>query len=378
MSGATGWAPLWASDIAGPVLGASGRGSGTVVALRRGDERVFLTDGHTAYGGREPVGADTRFEIGSLTKVLTALLLAERVARGEVAYGSRVSGLLPPGVTLGEHGAPVTLLHLATHTSGLPRLPPGLPASARGRWLTNPYEAFSADDLMTAVGRTRPRFVPGTRVRYSNFGVGLLGRLLVGAGGSGVDGYGALLGARVLRPLGLERTDCGELSQATGYWHRHAQPPWRIPGLPAAGAVRSSGRDLLRLLDALIDPGEVPEPFLRAGLADVVRPRLALPRGDRRLALIWNIQPRPGHDLYHHSGGTRGFSSFAGFSPRTGVALVALTNTAPRMGSPFIQSAYEALRALASERAGAGARGGVSSLDPAVTAVPFDPAAVRR
>lgn len=345
----------WAAEAAAPLLGTRSGASGTVVALRLGDERVFLAEGRTAHVGGDPVDADTRFEIGSLTKVLTALLLAEQAARGEVAHDDPVSRFLPPGTGPRPRGTPMTLLHLATHTSGLPRLPPGLLASGRARWLSNPYAAFSHDDLLRAVRRTRPRFEPGSRLRYSNFAVGLLGHLLVRAAG-GADAYGTdaaccyetLLTARVLHPLGLLGTDCAaDLPQATGYWHGRARPAWRIPGLPAAGAARSSGRDLLQLLDALIDPGTTAEPSLRAGLADVLRPRLAVPRGTRRLGLIWNIQPRPGHDLYHHSGGTHGFSSFAGFSPQSGVALVALTNTAPAMNSTFIQRAYDALRSLA-------------------------------
>lgn len=353
----------WAAETAAPLLDAARSGAGgTVVALRLGDERVFITEGRTARGGGEAVDADTRFEIGSLTKVLTALLLAEQAARGEVALDDPVSRFLPPGTGPRLRGAPMTLLHLATHTSGLPRLPPGLLASGRSQWLSNPYAAFSHDDLLHAVRRTRPRFEPGSRVRYSNFAVGLLGQLLVRAADSHdprddcKSDYETLLAARVLRPLGLHRTDCSaDLPQATGYWHGRARPAWRIPGLPAAGAARSSGRDLLRLLDLLIDPdatadvmaNPAPEPSLRAGLADVIRPRLVVPRTTRRLGLIWNIQPRPGHDLYHHSGGTRGFSSFAGFSPQARVAVVALTNTAPAMNSAFIQRAYDALHSLA-------------------------------
>ncbi|MEU3460914.1 serine hydrolase domain-containing protein [Streptomyces sp. NPDC006733] len=339
----------WAAEAAAPLLTDLAGASGTVVALRYGDERAFLAEGRTAHGGGDPVDADTRFEIGSLTKVLTALLLAEQAARGEVAHTDPVSRLLPPGAGPRTRGAPMTLLHLATHTSGLPRLPPGLVASGRGHWLSNPYAAFSTDDLLRAVRRTRPRSAPGTRVRYSNFGVGLLGHVLARAAGTPEDGgYEHLLAARVLQPLGMTRTDCAaDLPQATGYRHGRARPAWRIPGLPAAGAARSSGRDLLRLLDALIDPTAAADPSLRAGLADAVRPRLVLPRDTRRLGLVWNIQPRPGHDLFHHSGGTRGFLSFAGFSPQAGVGLVALTNTAPSMSSTFIQRAYDALRSLA-------------------------------
>ncbi|WP_326812686.1 beta-lactamase family protein [Streptomyces scopuliridis] len=354
--------PDWARRPADAIRAAAPRSRAVAVALRHGDRRAVVTYGSTSHHGGIPVTADTRFEIGSLTKCFTALLLAEQVARGEVAYGDPLARFLPPEALPRPRGGPITLLHLATHTSGLPRLPPGLLGSAAADWFSNPYARFSTADLLRALARTRPHARPGERVRYSNFGVGLLGHLLTRAAPVGRQGYGDLLAARVLGPLGLSRTSCGpDLPQATGYWHGRARPPWLIPGLAGAGAVRSSARDLLGLLDAVLDaapdtpsgsapsvPVPAPVPVtLRTALVDVVRPRLALRDGGKRLALIWNIRVRPDGDVYHHSGGTRGFSAFAGFSPRHRTALVALTNTTPAADQAFIQSAYNALLSLA-------------------------------
>lgn len=306
------------------------------VAAVRGDERTVLCDG--------PVEEDTRFETGSLTKTFTALLLAELTARGEVRYGDRADRYLPFRLP----GPPLTLLHLATHTSGLPRLPPGLLTRAiRSGWLSNPYAGFSEDDLLASLRRTRLRHRPGSRVLYSNFGGGLLGHVLArAAGGTGGD-YPALLAERVTGPLGLADTDCDpHRPQATGHWHGRPRPALLMPGLAAAGAVRSSARDLLRVLAALLDPVTVPDPALRTALAEVQRPRLGVPRTGSRLCLVWNLRPRPGGALLHHSGGTRGFTAFAGFLPGSGTGLVALTNTAPTPLAPFVQAAYGALRGL--------------------------------
>ncbi|MGO4424420.1 serine hydrolase domain-containing protein, partial [Streptomyces sp. MCAF7] len=256
----------------------------------------------------------------------------------------------------------ITLTHLATHTSGLPRLPPGLLRSAAPLLFTNPYAAFTPDDVLRALARTRLRAAPGTRVRYSNFGLGLLGHALTGA----ADGtpYPALLDARVLRPLGLRDTGCATSAaeggaQATGYWYGRVRPAFRIPGLPAAGALRTSARDLLALVEAILDPAPAPAPAvastavpaavpaaLRTALRDVTRPRVRLPNG-RGLSLVWNIRRRPdGSDLYHHSGATRGFTAFAGFNPRHATALVALANAAPGPGNALVQEAYDALIGL--------------------------------
>ncbi|MFF5822495.1 serine hydrolase domain-containing protein [[Kitasatospora] papulosa] len=318
-----------------PLLEAA-RGPAAAVAAVRGTERAVLGSGRA--------GEAARFETGSLTKTFTALLLAELAARGEVRYGDRADRYLPFRLP----GPPLTLLHLATHTSGLPRLPPGLLTRAvRSGWLSNPYAGFGEDDLLDALRRTTLRHRPGSRVHYSNFGGGLLGHVLArAAGGTGGD-YAALLAERVTGPLNLLDTDCDpDRPQLTGHWHGRPRPALLMPGLTAAGAVRSSARDLLRVLTLLLHPDNAPHPVLRTALAEVQRPRLRVPRTGSRLCLIWNLRPRPDGALLHHSGGTRGFTAFAGFLPASGTALVALTNTAPTPLAPFVQSAYGTLRGL--------------------------------
>jgi CubicO group peptidase (beta-lactamase class C family) len=269
-----------------------------------------------------------------------------------VRYDDPVERFLPParGRT---HGGPITLLSLATHTSGLPRNPPGLQLRAVPRWFSNPWAGFTERHLVAARRRSRPK--SGGRTRYSTFGIGLLGHALGVAAGMP---YPELLAQRVLIPLGMSDTDCGERAGpdlAVGYWHGRPRPPAALGGMPAAGAVRSTGRDLLRYVDALARPdsGEHPLPAaLRTALAEAVLPREAVtPAGDGQ-GLVWNIRERPRHELYFHSGGTRGFTAFAGFSPQTGTALVALANTSPSPRAPFIQQAYLLLRELAAAEAG--------------------------
>ncbi|MGW5865112.1 serine hydrolase domain-containing protein [Streptomyces sp. NPDC055239] len=364
--------PGWAVDLLAGLRGAAPGASAVALAVRRGDEHVVLVTGDTAWRGGAPAGPDTRFETGSLTKTFTALLLAEMAARGEVALDDPISRFLPRGSAPHLQDGRITLLHLATHTSGLPRLPPGFLRRGAPSWFSNPYAGYSPADLRRALAHTRPRAAPGARVHYSNFGVGLLGDLLIRAANgrtgpeparpdpAGPDladgGFDRLLSDRVLGPLGLTRTNCAaDQPQAIGHWHRRERPAWQMPVLPAAGAVRSSARDLLTALDALLDPAGTPAipDTLRTALVDVTTPRIALPRTGSRIGLIWNIRPRPGHDLCHHSGGTRGFTAFAGFSPQTGVALTALANTSPALTGAFIQRAYLDLRALARDASAA-------------------------
>ncbi|UFQ19797.1 MULTISPECIES: serine hydrolase domain-containing protein [Streptomyces] len=343
--------PAWAVDLLRALRDAAPGASTVALAVRHGPEHALLATGETAWRDGTPADADTRFEIGSLTKTFTGLLLAEMVARGEVAYNDPISRFLPRFATPGLRGSPITLLHLATHTSGLPRLPPGLLRKSVPTWFSNPYACFSSDALLDALARTRPRAAPGVRVHYSNYGVGLLGELLVRAAHGPGGAFATLVAERVLDPLGLTRTSCAaDQPQATGYWHGRARPSWHMAGMAGAAAGRSCARDLLTVLDGLCAPGAIPPEVpdtLRTALTDVTVPRIALPATGTRIALVWNIRPRPGHDLYHHSGGTRGFTCFAGFSPRTRVAFAALANTSPSLSGGFIQRAYLELRGLA-------------------------------
>ncbi|MFJ4947054.1 serine hydrolase domain-containing protein [Streptomyces sp. NPDC088760] len=343
-------APATAHQALRMLLSSAPTASAIAVGLHHNGQRALFVRGRTAHHGGVPADARTRFEIGSLTKTFTALLLAEQAARGELNLGDPLARHLPAGTLLPPGGRAMTLTHLATHTSGLPRLPPGLLRSAVPRLFTNPYAVFGTDDVFHALARTRLRATPGTRVRYSNFGAGLLGHVLTGAAGS--HSYPALLDVRVLKPLGLQDTSCTAAApeggtQVTGYWRRRARPPFHIPGLPAAGALRSSADDMLTLTEALLAPASVKVPTaLETALRDVPRPRLRLPRGSS-LALIWNIHSRrDGSLLYHHSGGTRGCTAFAGFVPHHGTALVALANTAPGTDNNLIQAAYNTLIAL--------------------------------
>jgi CubicO group peptidase (beta-lactamase class C family) len=121
----------------------------------------------------DPVTDASVFQIGSVTKVVTALLLADAVARGELTLDTPLAHCLPGA----RVPSPITLEQLATHTAGLPRLPPGLLRQAL-RHRADPYRDVTAGYLVGALAATRPRSAPGARVRYSNFGAALLAEAL--------------------------------------------------------------------------------------------------------------------------------------------------------------------------------------------------------
>ncbi|MEU1054522.1 serine hydrolase domain-containing protein [Streptomyces sp. NPDC005876] len=344
------------------LLSAMPDASAVAVALHRRGRRALVVRGRTAHRGGVPATADTRFEVGSLTKTFTALLLAEQAARGELGLDDPLARHLPAGTAVPHRGTPITLTHIATHTSGLPGVPPAFPrllpalsaVLLQAPWcaLSGAYAAYRSEQALRALGHIRLAARPGSRVRYSNYAVGLLGQALPTAA-AGLP-YPDLLRTRVLHPLGLRDTTTAAhpppgTSQAIGYWRRRPQPPLRMPAFTASGELRSSARDLLTLTEALITPDSLPglPHALRAALREVQRPRLRLPRRRGMLALIWNIRPRPdGSHLYFHTGGTFGFTAFAGFSPEHRTALVVLANTSAGRRNDIVQQAYTTLTGL--------------------------------
>lgn len=334
------------SEYLTPLLTAAPHASAVAIAAIRGTEQALLCSGHEARRGSTATTADTRFELGSVTKTFTALLLADLVAKGEVRYDDPITAYLPPQATPPlRRDTPITLIQLATHTSGLPRLPPGMIRIALPKWFSNPYADFTEEHLNRSVARCRIRASRRTRVHYSNFGVGLLGHVLATAADTD---YPNLVATRILDPLGLNRTTCDpDQAQAVGYRHGRPQPPWRIPGLPAAGAIRSSAQDLQRYLQAHLTPDTTALP---QALYEMRQARVTKPGSKDQLSLVWNLRSYEKYDLLFHDGGTRGFTAFIGFSPQAQTGLAALTNTTPTLRSHFIQDAYTALKKMINEK----------------------------
>ena len=172
---------------------------GIVVGLIEPQGRRIVAHGSMAQGDAQPVDGDTLFEIASVTKVFTTLLLADMVRRGEVALDDPVAKFLPPDVKVPERGRAITLEDLATHTSGLPRMPSNF---APRDW-ANPYADYSVDQLYAFLSDYTLTRDVGTQYEYSNLGMGLLGHVL--ARRAGTD-YETLVGSRIAKPLGMDGT----------------------------------------------------------------------------------------------------------------------------------------------------------------------------
>jgi serine-type D-Ala-D-Ala carboxypeptidase/endopeptidase len=303
--------------------GVGGRYQGLAVGVLGAARAATVGVGHVEAGGHR-VDGETSFQIGSVTKVVTALLLAVAVVRGEVTLDQRLDTLIPLAANHRD-GPPITLGDLATHTSGLPRLPPGLWRQAR-RNRHDPYASFTTGDLVQAL-TAPPKLPAGRTVRYSNYGAGVLGEALSRA----VDlPYRQLVADRITGPLGMSRTgvDRPSMGDNTAEGHSRRRRPvddWHLPALAGAGALRSTAADMLAFLDAHLEPASSP---LAQAIELSIAPRHQL-RGALRIGLGWHVLDRRRRaPVWWHNGGTGGFFSFVGFVPDTQVAVAVLTNTA--------------------------------------------------
>jgi CubicO group peptidase (beta-lactamase class C family) len=280
-------------------------------------------------------------ELGSITKVYTAVLLADAVERGEVALDDPVAAHLGLSAPLRPALERVTLASLATHTSGLPRLPPGLVRYAL-RHGDDPYGALDDERLVEAFRRARVR--RAGRFRYSNLGPALLGLALARRAGSA--SYGELLRERVCAPLDLSATWAWApdgAARADGHDRRGRRvSPWRLDGIAGAGAVVATVGDLLGFLVANAEP---PPSALGRALRATHAPRTR--RGGIEIGLGWlrarGRRDRP--DVLWHSGGTGGFRSFAALAPGRPAAVAVVANSrhgVDRLGQKLLQELLEA------------------------------------
>jgi serine-type D-Ala-D-Ala carboxypeptidase/endopeptidase len=300
------------------------RGVGVVVGIIDPKGRRIIAHGSRTPGDPRGIDGATLFEIGSITKVFTALLLADMVQRGEVTLSDPVAKYLPLGVKVPEWNAePITLQHLAMHVSGLPRMP----MNFRPRNDKDTFADYTVDALYQFLSSYELRRYVGSQYEYSNVATGLLGHVL--ARRAGMD-FEELVRTRITGPLGLTSTGIALLQGtenrlAPGHdEHLERVPNWHATALAGAGALRSSTSDLLDFL--AVQMGLETSPLVEA---IAIMRSIRGPRGrvNREMALGWLVSKVGGGEFLWHSGGTGGYSTFIGFDLKSRLGVVVLSNT---------------------------------------------------
>jgi len=299
------------------------RAVGIVLGVLEADGSTRVVFFGDAGPNAEPLGVKSIFEIGSITKVFTGILLTDMVARGEVSLDDPVAKYLPDAVTMPSRGGrEITLLDLSTHHSALPRLPDNMsPADA-----TNPYADYTVEQMYAFLAGHELRRDIGAEYEFSNLGVGLLGHVLAGVGRGS---YEDVVRERILDPLGMSMTGItleGELRDWMAKGHDqqgNVVPLWDLPTLAGAGALRSDVTDMLIFLAANTGPAESQ---LERSMRDSHEVRKSINQR-MAVALNWPMQIVGDEKVLWHNGGTAGFRTFIGFDPDKGVGAVVLTNS---------------------------------------------------
>jgi CubicO group peptidase (beta-lactamase class C family) len=307
-------------------------GIGIVAGVIDAGGRRVVSFGSLARNDHRRLDGETVFEIGSITKEFTSLLLTDMARRGEVALTDPVSRYLPASVTVPErNGRTIALADLSTHRSGLPRMP----SNFKPKDSANPYADYSVQQLYDFLSGHRLTRDIGAEYEYSNLGAGLLGHALALRAGMP---YEALLRARVLDPLGMTDTRITltpERKARLAVGHNEAPrtkenpyglvpvPNWDIPTLAGAGALRSTANDMLTLLAAYLGYVKTPLAPAMADQLAVRRPSNGL---DFEVGYGWRVQTKHGSTIVWHGGATGGYRCYIGFDPGARVGVIVLSN----------------------------------------------------
>lgn len=298
---------------------------GVVAGVTSAEGRFVVGYGHLSADDPTRPDGDTVFEIGSITKVFTSTVLADLVSRGELGLEVPVQSLLGDEVRMpARNGADITLGHLATHSSGLPRLPDNFdPADP-----ANPYADYTVEDLNAFLTSHELARDIGEAVEYSNVGYGLLGHALTLR--EAID-FETLIGERILEPLqmtdtAIELTPALRERLAPGHDGRlRPAANWDLPTLAGAGALRSTVNDLLTFLEANIG---LRESSLQEAMEFARVPRRSDPALGMDIGLGWIIASEDDLRFVWHNGATGGYASFIGFDPAAVEGIVVLSNSA--------------------------------------------------
>ncbi len=298
---------------------AQGTNSALGVAIVKRDPQtgqltaMMLDYGKTSKVKGKPVTPDTVYEIGSITKIFTGILLAQEIESGVIQLGDPLQGYLPEGIEAPSYnGKQITLTDLVTHRSGLPRDIDTDNVSGMYSWL-NHYVLTRA---------------PGDEYEYSNVGYALLGDILVRMTGTG---FNALEYQSVSQPLGLadtvEQLNADQSSRLAHGYTYDGSPAQYMPDSGAyssAGYMRSTLKDMTRFLMDNMQPGST---LLSDSIAMAQQMQGEGKDADSGGGLGWDIShPGDSNERLYKGGTTYAFTSYISFMQDGTTGFVLLTN----------------------------------------------------
>jgi D-alanyl-D-alanine-carboxypeptidase/D-alanyl-D-alanine-endopeptidase len=301
----------------------NGRSLGMVVGIINEKGRQVFGYGKINNNGTKQPDGNTLFEIGSVTKTFTSLVLADMISKGQLKLNDPISKFLPKIVkTPTRNGKEITLADLVTHTSGLPFVPDNVGLQNP----SNPYINYTEKQLYNFLSRYTLTRDIGSKYEYSNVGFGLLGHILTIVSGKS---YETLVKETICAPLKMTRTVVSITSElqknlATGYdVNEKAVQYLDFSVLDGCGALRSNVNDLLNYAAANMG-------LMRTNL-DTAIELIHKTHDSNTDALGWGFIENNGKQIYWHNGGTYGCSAYFGFDLKSKTGVVVLSNSVNRI-----------------------------------------------
>lgn len=298
---------------------------GLIVGVVDPTGRRLFARGPAQVGNDDAVDGNTIFEVGGIAKTFTALLLSDAAHSGELSLNDPAVKYLPAGTTLPQRGPrPMTLLDLATHTAGFPKMPANVVVTD----FNNPNAEMTVDQFLKSAAAYELTRDVGTGYEYSDAGYDLLGLAIADVGH--ID-YETLLKSRILGPLHMTNTriapSLDEKDRMSAGYDQHltAVPHSRIPTLMGAVGMRSTANDLLEFIAA--NAGLTNSPLAPA-MADMLKVRRPTQYDARKVAVGWHVVTLHGIEIVWANGQSEGYRAFIGFVPKTHAGVVVLSNSA--------------------------------------------------
>ena len=292
-----------------------------------GDNRIMMSVGQLSKDNATKADENTIFEIGSVSKVFTGVLLADAIERGIVTADQPAGELLPEGVVMpmneDKPEKKITLKHLSTHISGLPRMPNNIELSNQ----EDPYASYGSKEMFEFLNSHKLSRQPGMVEEYSNFAVALLGELL---SQKQKTDYATLLETRIAKPLGMTDTslvpDADQAKRLAPPHNASCDPAksWHFDAMAGAGAIRSTVSDMLKFAQANLE-----SPYNETGKAiELAFSQQRTSKGFTGTPTGFGWLINTASQTRWHNGQTGGYHSIMFVNRKSNRAVVVLSNTA--------------------------------------------------
>ncbi|MGZ5192051.1 MAG: serine hydrolase domain-containing protein [Flavisolibacter sp.] len=299
--------------------------TGMSIGILKDGKTYFYHYGETEKGKNKLPNDKTIYEIGSISKTFTAILLAYAVNERKLNLNDPINNHMPSSIpAIHFQDEPVTIKMLSNHSSGLPRMPPNFTSFVNDP--LNPYKNYGVEQLYKFYTTFKMDRKPGSSYDYSNLAVGTLGVILENIY---KKTYEALLIEKICTPLKMNDTrqlirKSDSARFAKGYTETGKyNGPGDMKSLAAAGAIRSTISDMLHYAKANLD--NTPSTLNKAIQSTH---GLTFSDGHNQMALGWHIIKPGKEEILFHNGGTGGYRSYLAINKNKKFAVVILSNTA--------------------------------------------------